>query len=523
MTVFSGNDRHQGKTVLNSPHGLVTTQNYAAAAIGAKVLARGGNAVDAAVTTALAMGVLEPWMSGIGGGGLMSIYNSAESRVQVIDFTMISSKSLDPEAYPPVAGRGGDMFTWPAVKDDANVMGHKSICVPGAVDGLAQALSDFGTIGFDRALAPAIELAEKGIGVNWFTTLVLATAAGDLAGFPEISEIFLPGGNIPVAPADGSAPPLIRQPKLAKTMRHLADKGPRAFYEGEWAETLARDVQDGGGFLTADDLAKYHASIVEPLEFSYRNTMIHTTPGLTAGPTLKLALKKLATSLSPSEPLNGTSMLATIEALGSAYETRFLSMGHASEHNSCTSHLNVVDTEGNMVALTNTLLSRFGSRVILPASGVLMNNAMMWFDPRPGNPNSIAPGARPLCNMCPTIVTSNKAPAFALGAAGGRQIVSAVCQIISLITDHALSLKEAVNHPRFDMSGEPEVRLDRRLPANWIKTISDAMPAKLSSTGVYPVLFALVCAVSRTKESGLNSGTAEPTHPLAGTAAEPGS
>jgi len=515
MTVFSTN-----KPALHSPHGLVTAQNTIAAAIGARVLAEGGNAVDAAVTTALALGVVEPWMSGIGGGGLMSIYNAREQTVKIIDFGMVSSTSLDPAAYPLVAGRGGDMFTWPRVKNDANVLGYKSICVPGAVDGLSKALEQFGTIGFDRALAPSIDLAEKGIEVNWFTTLVLATAAKELGPFPDISKTFLPKGHIPVAPANGSTPPLIRQPELAKTMRHLADNGPRAFYEGELAESLAKDVRDGGGFLTGEDLANYHARIVKALEFPYRDTVIHTTPGLSAGPTLKLALEKLALTLPSPTPLDSTSMLATIKALKSAYKTRFLSMGHAAEHNSCTSHLNVVDANGNMVALTNTLLSRFGSKVILPGSGILMNNAMMWFDPRPDNPNSIAPGVPPLCNMCPTIVTSNKAPAFALGAAGGRQIVSAVCQIISLITDHSLSLEEAINHPRFDMSGEPEVRLDKRLPANWIKVISDAMPIKLSSTSVYPVLFALVCAVSRTKD-GLNTGAAEPSHPLAATIVEP--
>jgi len=512
------------KPVIRSEQGLVTAQNGIAAAIGAKVLARGGNAVDAAVTTALAMGVVEPWMSGIGGGGLMVIYRAGDQTSHVIDFSMVASNSLDPAAYPLVEGEGGDMFTWPRVKDDANVLGYKSICVPGAVDGMALALERFGSIGFARALDPAIELAEQGVAVNWFTTLVLAIAKKEMAPFAEISRIFLPGGNIPAAPANGDRPPFIRQPRLAMVLRHLAENGPRAFYEGSLAQSIVQDTKAGGGFLTLEDLGNYRAGFVDALKFTYRDAGIVTTPGLTAGPTLLMALEKLAATLPVDAPLDGAALLATAQALQGAYESRFEGMGHdAGANNSCTTHINVVDAQGNMVALTNTLLSRFGSKVVLPQSGILMNNGMMWFDPRPGRPNSIAPGARPLCNMCPTIVIRNGAPSFALGAAGGRQIVSAVCQMISLIVDHDLSLEEAIHQPRFDMSGGAEVTLDSRLPESWIKTISGALDARVAEASLYPVLFAIVSAVMRDHEAGLNLGVAEPSHPLAASVAEPAS
>ena len=512
------------KPAVISPHGLVSAQNTAAAAIGAQVLAEGGNAVDAAVTTALVMGVVEPWMSGIGGGGLMTIYRAADSSAHVIDFNMVASHDLDPSAYPPVPGKGGDLFTWPKVRGDRNVLGYKSICVPGAVDGLALALARFGSIGFDRALTPAIDLADKGVAVNWFTTLVLATAAEEMAQFTEAAGIFMPGGNIPVAPANGAAPPRIRQPRLAATLRHLAQNGPRAFYEGALGQGLAEDTQSGGGFLSVEDLAGYRARELKPLEFTYRDAVIHTTPGLTAGPTLRMALEHLETALAPGAPLDGTALLACAQALKSAYDTRFATMGHAGgghagSRNSCTTHLNVVDAQGNMVALTNTLLSRFGSKVVLPQSGVLMNNAMMWFDTRPGNPNSIAPGVRPLCNMCPTIVIRNGAPAMALGASGGRQIVSAVCQIISAVVDHALTLEDAIHHPRFEVSAGPVV-LDTRLPRDWVETIVASLPTQMAEATVYPVLFAIASAVSRDAASGLNTGVAEPSHPLTGVVAE---
>ncbi|MFV2092063.1 MAG: gamma-glutamyltransferase family protein [Hyphomicrobiales bacterium] len=509
------------KPAIVSPHGLVSAQNTTAGAIGAQVLAEGGNAVDAAVTTALAMGVVEPWMSGIGGGGLMTIYRAADQTTHVIDFNMIASRDLDPGAYPPVPGEGGDLFTWPRVRDDRNVLGYKSICVPGAVDGLALALARFGGIGFDRALAPAIDLAENWVAVNWFTTLVLATAAEEMAPFAQAAAIFMPGGAIPVAPANGAAPPRLHQPRLAATLRHLAHNGPRAFYEGALAQSLAEDTQNGGGFLSAEDLASYRAQVLEPLRFTYRDAVIHTTPGLTAGPTLAMALEHLETALAPGAPLDGAALLAGAQALKAAYDRRFAEMGHAGPRNSCTTHLNVVDSQGNMVALTNTLLSRFGSKVVLPQSGVLMNNAVMWFDTRPGNPNSIAPGVRPLCNMCPTIVTRDGAPAMALGASGGRQIVSAVCQIITSVVDQAMSLEDAIHHPRYEVSAGPEVLLDARLPGDWIKTIAASLPVKMAESTVYPVLFAIASAVARDVASGLNSGVAEPSHPLAGVVAEP--
>jgi len=513
------------KPALTSEHGLVSAQNTLAAGVGANVLSQGGNAVDAAITTALAMGVLEPWMSGIGGGGLMSVYCAAGKTTHVIDFSMIASNSLDPAAYVPVGGEGTDMFAWPRVKGDANVSGYKSICVPGAIDGFSRALERFGTIDFARALAPAIDLAEIGVAVNWFTTLVLAISANEMAPFAEISRIFLPGGHVPVAPANGSPAPVIRQPRLAKTLRHLAENGPRSFYQGPLAEGLAMDTQAGGGFLTIDDLAGYRAKIVKPLRFFYRDATIHTTPGLTAGPTLRLALENLSPALSPGSPLDADALLAVAKSLKAAYESRLAKMGHAAAagraENSCTTHINVVDAQGNMVALTNTLLSRFGSKIVLPQSGVLMNNGIMWFDTSPAKPNSIAPGVRPLSNMCPTIVTRNGAPSFALGAAGGRQIVSAVCRLISLIIDHDMSLEDAIHQPRIDVSGQDEITLDARLPQSWIQTICEAMPAKLAHSSVYPVLFGIASAVSRHASSGCNTGVAEPSHPLAGVCAGP--
>src|SRR5512134_1660705 len=172
--------------------GIVATQNRVAGEAGARVLAGGGNAVDAAVATGFALAAVEPWNSGLGGIGFMLVFSAKEGRVSVVDFGPISPRALDPSAYPLVGGdfTSRDLFNWPAVKDDRNVHGPLSFAVPGFVDGLGLALERFGTMKFSAAMQPAIELAEKGIAADWFLTLKVATMAKELARYPVTREIW---------------------------------------------------------------------------------------------------------------------------------------------------------------------------------------------------------------------------------------------------------------------------------------------------------------------------------------------
>jgi gamma-glutamyltranspeptidase/glutathione hydrolase len=175
-----------------------------------------------------------------------------------------------------------------------------------------------------------------------------------------------------------------------------------------------------------------------------------------------------------------------------------------------------------MVALTQTLLSRFGSKVVLPETGILMNNGILWFDPRPGRPNSIAPGRRPLANMCPVVVRRDGAPWFALGASGGRRIMPAVAQILSFLVDYGMTLEEAFHQPRLDVSGEGRAILDQRLSAEVERTVAALMPVLREPTSVYPVQFACPSAVLREPATGLNHGMGEIASPWAGAVAETG-
>jgi len=511
------------KAVVKSPHGVVAAQSRLAAAVGAGVLAAGGNAVDAAVATGFATGVVEPWMNGLGGGGFMVVAEADGSPPQVVDFSMIAPAALDPADYPLAGGTAQALFAWPAVKEDRNLKGYHSIAVPGQIDGMRLALERFGTIGWRQALEPAIALAERGLPLDWYTTLSTTVAARELAEFPATRTIYLPGGLPPVPPVEGAG--YLPLGNLARTLRRLAEAGARDFYEGDVAAAVLRDLEKSGSRLSAADLRTYRATILPALEISYRGVDVAAVPGLSGGPTLADVLGRLATSLCDTKLAAGSSAAtyaAYADAFGRAYATRLERLGEGAPVPSCTTHLSVVDRRGNMAALTQTLLSRFGSKVVLPETGILMNNGILWFDPRPGRPNSIAPGRRPLANMCPVIVRRDGAPWLALGASGGRRIMPAVAQVLSFLVDYGMTLEEAFHQPRLDVSGEGRAVLDARLPAEVERAVAALMPVVREPVSIYPVQFACPSAVLRDPATGLHYGMGEIASPWAGAVAETG-
>ena len=187
---------------------------------------------------------------------------------------------------------------------------------------------------------------------------------------------------------------------------------------------------------------------------------------------------------------------------------------------SCTTHLNVIDRDGNVVSLTQTLLSIFGSKVVLPETGVLMNNGIMWFDPRPGRANSIAAGKWPLSNMCPVIVHHANGDKTALGASGGRRIMPAVFQLISFLVDAGMSLADAIHWPRIDVSGSDLVSLDDRLDPVVRASIRSQWPVRTVGHGVYPSLFACPSVARMERHRGRTSGVAYVLSPLSAAIAE---
>ncbi len=507
---------HVRKPAAHSRNGVVASQNRIAAAVGARILEDGGNAVDAAVATGLALASVEPWNSGLGGVGFMLVYLARERRVHVVDFGPISPHRLDPADFPLTGGYTSDLFTWPTVKDDRNVHGPHSIAVPGHVDGLRLALENFGSRPFAEVVAPAIELAERGIAVDWYLTLKVATTAAELARYPSTRDVWLPGGLPPIT-APGAALGRLELKGLAATLRTLQRQGARDFYEGEIANAIVKDIAACGGILDAQDLKDYRARIVAPLEIDYRGATIALAGGLTAGPSIARVLDALRSHQFSGAPA-ATAFIAYAQALRAAYADRLQSMGETDDSKSpgCTTHFNVVDREGNMVAHTQTLLSVFGSRLVLPTTGILMNNGIMWFDPRPGSPNYLAPRKRPLTNMCPLIAHRGDHAWFAIGASGGRKIMPAVMQITSFLIDHGMSLEDAFHQPRIDASGGDAVGVDPRLPADVQDALRGEFPIDLTELVVYPTNFACPSSVLRVPATGELHGMTDVMSPWSG-------
>ena len=185
----------------------------------------------------------------------------------------------------------------------------------------------------------------------------------------------------------------------------------------------------------------------------------------------------------------------------------------------CTTHLTTIDGESNMVTLTQTLLSAFGSKVVLPETGILMNNGIMWFDTRPGGPNSLDGGKRPLCNMCPAIVRRTDGFNFALGASGGRRIMPAVMQSISLMVDGGLSLSDAIHHPRIDVSGGETANANIKLSAEAMSAVERVMPVIPVEDAVFPSNFACPNGVADEPNGDLKFGQSYPMFPMSGAAA----
>lgn len=509
------------KPVVRSRRGVVATQNRVAGEAGAKILASGGNAVDAAVATGFALAACEPWNSGMGGIGYMLIAMAGSDRVQVVDFSPVSPRSLDPADFPLIGGETQELFTWPAVLEDRNVHGPMSIAIPGHVDGMGLALETFGTKSWREVLSPAIQIAERGMAVDWYLTLKVATSARELSRYPSTSAAWLPDGFPPVTPAGASMQRLVLT-GLADAMKHLAKAGRRDFYEGRIARDIVADLKSLGGIIDADDLARYRARVVEPTAIAYRDNALALAPRLTAGPSMARTLAGLAAHRFGGKAPDADAFVAYARELSAAFDERLRTMGDDPDPSepTCTTHFNVVDRDGNMVAVTQTLLSVFGSRVVLPSTGILMNNGIFWFDPRSGLPNSIGPNKRPLTNMCPVIARQDGKPRFALGGSGGRKIFPAVLQLTSMLVDYGMSLEEAWHTARIDASGGETVGIDPRLPADVRAALARDFTLNETEFVVYPTNFACPSAVMRDWATGENCGIADVMSPWSGAVSE---
>lgn len=501
-----------------------------AARTGKEVLASGGNAIDAAVTAALVAGVVVPHQCGPGGyGGHLVIAHAGGKRVTAIDFNTAA----------PQAARE-DLFALDAdgkVKGQANTYGWLAAGVPGTLAGLQMALDKHGTRSFRQAVQPALHLARDGFAVSKALADSTRLARAQLAKDPATARLLLHEGEPLKA---GST---FRNPDLAKMFQTLADDNSvEAFYRGAIARQIAAAFKKNGGLVTVEDLAAYRAREVEPLELSWRDCSIYTAP-LTAGGATALEALGILKELGWDKWEMDTEKTsrARLEALRIAWEDRLhwfgdpekakvpldrlLSSDYARrmagrvrealeqgkpirttvERGSAggTIHLSAADVQGNLVALTLTHGSHFGARVTVPGLGLILGHGMSRFEPRPGHPNSVGPGKRPLHNMCPTIVMRKGVPVAALGGAGGRKIPNAVFAVLLGYVGRGLSLEEAVAVPRLHTEGDLHVLVEERWPKEQIEqwkkigyTIASGTHARISAVSFDPGSKAVRC-VSR--------------------------
>jgi gamma-glutamyltranspeptidase/glutathione hydrolase len=504
------------KPSARSKGGIVVTQNRMASEAGARVLKEGGHAVDAAVAAAMTVGVAEPWMSGIGGVGAMLVYEAKTGKIRAYDGGGRSPKTLRPEDYELTGDAdAGNLFGWAMVKGNINTVGPKAVIAPTQPALLALAHKHYGTKRWRDLLKPAIALAEEGLPVDWHTAVAISAAMKDLQKDPGARERFLPGGFPPYITAAADPRPIGRLPcpSLAKTLKAIAADGAGALYNGALAKTIAEDVRGMGGFLSEEDLAAVAPPEREPLQISYLDRTIHVLPELNGGPTLAVAFRELQTlRKKPEQKLKAKTFVAYAAAMQAAWKHRFEVMGDAGEKTAPTSttHISVVDREGNMVTLTQTLLTLFGARIVLPQSGILMNNGINWFDPTPGGPNSIAADARALANYVPAVMTGGDST-IAIGGCGGRRILPAVFQLLAMSADFGFDLDEAFHEPRLDISNVSPIIIDRRLTQKTIDALTDAYKAVIGEPVEFPSNFTIAGAVRRSR--GRNEGATEPHHP----------
>jgi gamma-glutamyltranspeptidase / glutathione hydrolase len=486
-----------------APRGLVVAEHPLGAEVGAAVLARGGNAVDAAVATAFAMTVVEPFMSTIAGSGTLLVHLARRGETAALDFSVSAPIRAHDGMYRLAGGVARALFAWPRVENDANAFGPLAVGVPGSVAGLALALRRWGTMELRDAVAPAVRLARDGFVADWYQALTTARYMEELLAFPPTARAFLREGRWIHRPPSMEPGDRVTAPDLARSLELIGREGPDTFYRGALGQALVAHLRDTGGLITADDLAAYAVRVDAPLGGRYRDVDLAFAPGATGGITALEILNVLAAF--PARRVAASTADAyhlRAAAIHRAFQDRFTYLGDAAVvkgpwerlasagygaavareirrgatgagegaggdarargGGDCTTHVSVVDRHRNMVSLTHTAVSLFGARMVVPGTGILLNNGMLWFDPEQGKPNSVAPGKRALVNMVPVLAFRRGRPYLTLGAPGGRRIISAIPQVLATLVDGGGGLQGAVEAPRLHIETD-ELLVDTRV------------------------------------------------------------
>ncbi|HYM15554.1 MAG TPA: gamma-glutamyltransferase, partial [Dehalococcoidia bacterium] len=462
-----------------------------AAEVGLEVMRRGGNAVDAAVTCAFVQGVIDPQMCGIGGCGAMVVH-SAKAGDALIEFYATAGARVREDQWEQIFIReAADRYGY-VLDGWVNDVGYQSVGVPGTVAGLYEALTRFGTISWDQAIAPAIPIARDGFPVTGFMHGYWTTDYGpDVV--PNVKRIQATPAARDIYTHDGALYAVgerMVQADYARTLERLAGEGPDVFYRGEIAEAMAADFEANGGFITKEDLADYRVNVTEPIRGTYRGHQVVAAGPPAGGLTLlqmlnflegydvgahgwpstaaaRLLVEAMAWAVADRELHIADPRFVDIPT-GALADKQYAAMarevvasGTRVHDRPETTHVCVVDDAGNAVSLTHTLGSASG--VVTPGLGFGYNDYMNCFDPRPGRPNSIRPGKTRVTMMTPTLVFNRGKLRMCLGAPGGTKIVTAVLQVLVNVIDHQMSPVEAVSAARVDFQGDV-VQTEARVP-----------------------------------------------------------
>lgn len=517
---------------ISAPHGMVASDHRLASDAGANVLKQGGNAIDAAIATSLALSVLRNQSTGIGGGGFMLI-RLANGETAVLDYREVAPAAAHQNIYLDPLGN---------VVPGLSTVGYKAVGVPGLLAGLQAAHQRYGSRPLKTLFAPAIDLAEKGFVADAHFREASEVAQARIKGLQsknqaEFEKVFFkPSPN-----KQGYSPYLLGEklklPDLAKTLRTLADKGISDFYTGGLARQMVAAMQANGGLISAQDLANYRVTLRKPLTGDYRGHTILTMPPPSSGGTalietlnllepqklgwnssgfgssgyvhsvteaLKHAFADRAEFLGdpafvqvPVQELTSKSYAQSLQKRLSEAQNQTLprnyygkkglsfSSSHAPSEDHGTTHFSVMDRFGNVVAATETVNTYFGSLTVVPGTGILLNNQMDDFSSKPGVPNAfglignfanaIAPGKKPLSSMTPTIVLKGGKPFLAVGASGGPRIITGTLHTILNVIDFGMNVNEAVSAPRFHHQWVPETLfIEKDMPLD----VREALTAK---------------------------------------------
>jgi gamma-glutamyltranspeptidase/glutathione hydrolase len=469
------------KAPATGSRGVVASNHPMASAAGARVLLEGGNAVDAAIATLFALTVVEPMMVGVLGGGVGHI-RMADGRHAVMDGLSTAPAAAAPTMYTPRTDIPPEERE---VEGRTNAIGALSVAVPASLRAWAETLARFGSWSLADVMAPAIQLAAEGFRVTPYLSDCIGDAAADLARDADLAARFLPGG---VKLAAGSR---FIQGAYAETLRAIAKEGPDLLHEGALGSMVADALAQAGGIVTRADLAASRPIERAPIHGSYRGFDVFAPPPPASAGVHVAQMLNVLEGFDVAAMGFGTveSWHLVAEALKMAFADRSaatadpdfvhvpvelltsrryadlrraeIDMARAkawSAHPSlgesnCTTHVTVADAAGNIVATTQTINALFGARMAIPGTGLIANNYMHNFDPRPGLALSVQPGKRVYTSMAPTIALKDGKPAFALGLPGGLRIFPSAFQAVLNLIDHGMTLQQAVEAPRIWTQG----------------------------------------------------------------------